>query len=112
MILAKEVLLHGRKKSRFPFGVDTLNELKTENIQHIISNSSHGRIYSCVVFYEDENVLTCPGCGHDIANTFSFCPNCGYKMYADSAEPLQCPTCNHPISSTFNFCSNCSVKLK
>lgn len=103
-----------RINKKATYVLDGLNEIGVDNIKQIIGVPGiYGHsINGYIVFYEDKGVCACPGCGHDISNTFSFCPNCGYKMYADTAESHKCPTCNRDISDTFNFCPNCSVKLK
>lgn len=62
------------------FTLDTLNEIKRENIVQIVTSCAMHGILSYVVFYENENVCTCPGCGHDLSNTFTFCPNCGRRL--------------------------------
>ncbi len=103
-----------RINKKATYVLDGLNEIGMGNIRQMIGVPGlYGNsINSYIVFYEDQNIHACPQCGHDISNTFSFCPNCGYKMYADKAESHKCPTCNHDISDTFNFCPNCSIKLK
>lgn len=60
--------------------IDSLNEIKRENIVQITTSCNMNGIVSYIVFYEKENVCTCPGCGHDISNTFSLCPNCGRSL--------------------------------
>ncbi|MEA5135291.1 MAG: zinc ribbon domain-containing protein [Candidatus Fimivivens sp.] len=92
--------------------IEPLNEIKSENIKHLIGLPGLGGLLGYVVFYEDENIYACPKCDHHISNTFSFCPNCGYKMSSEADEPRKCPGCSHDISSTFTFCPNCSIKLK
>lgn len=57
-----------------------LNELQKENIVELVGVSGNLGLMSYIVFYEDKGICTCPGCGHDISNTFSFCPNCGRKL--------------------------------
>ena len=74
--------------------------------------SSYIGVGGYIVYYEDENIYACPKCDHHISNTFSFCPNCGYKMSSEADEPRKCPGCSHDISSTFTFCPDCGTKLQ
>ena len=82
-----------KKVSALPFGkitkgtnqhatyiIETLNEIRRENIVQIVAELFTGSIVSYVVFYEDKDILVCPGCHHSLSTTFSFCPNCGRKL--------------------------------
>ena len=60
--------------------IETLNEIKRENIIQIVAELFTGSIVSYVVFYEDKDILVCPDCRHSLSTTFSFCPNCGRKL--------------------------------
>ncbi len=62
------------------FALNALNELQRESIVQIVASCTMQGIASYFVFYEKENICTCPGCGHDLSKTFSFCPNCGRKL--------------------------------
>ena len=89
-----------------------LNEIKSENIKFLTSFSDKFGLMGYVVFYEDENIYACPGCGHHISNTFSYCPNCAHKMGPSVDAPLKCPTCNNDVAYTFKHCPECGGKLK
>ena len=94
------------------FVMPYLNEIKSENIKFLAPISSYNGLMGYVVFYEDENIYACPGCGHHISNTFSYCPNCAHKMAPSVDAPLKCPTCNKDVAYTFEFCPHCAAKLK
>lgn len=89
-----------------------LNELKSENIKFLAPLSVGNGLIRYAIFYEDENIYACPGCGHHISNTFSYCPNCAHKMDPSVDAPLKCPTCNKDVAYTFEFCPHCAAKLK
>ena len=89
-----------------------LNEIRSENIKHIVGIPLSMGLCGYVVFYEDENIYACPGCGHHISNTFSYCPNCAHKMDPSVDQPLKCPTCNNDVAYTFKHCPECGGKLK
>ena len=59
--------------------LDGLNEIGRENIIQLAANLYSGTIVNYNVFYEDKGIFTCPECGHDISNTFSFCPQLRQK---------------------------------
>ena len=90
----------------------TLNEIKSENIKHVVPYNWDGHLCGYIIFYEDENIYACPGCGHHVSNTFSYCPNCAQKMDPSVDAPLKCPTCNKDVAYTFEFCPHCAAKLK
>ena len=94
------------------FALPFLNEIKNENIKHIVGIPVQNNLRGYVVFYEDENIYACPKCGHHISNTFSFCPNCAHKMDPSTDAPLKCPTCNNDVAYTFKHCPECGTKLK
>ena len=73
-------LIHARISDPPDYVVDCLNEIRDENVRHLVGIPSGSGLMGYVVFYENENVCTCPGCGHDLSNTFTFCPNCGRRL--------------------------------
>ena len=89
-----------------------LNEIRNENIHHIVGVPAQNGLRGYVVFYEDENIYACPGCGHHISNTFSYCPNCAHKMDPSVDAPLKCATCDNTVAYTFKHCPECGGKLK
>ncbi len=89
-----------------------LNEIRSENIKHIVGIPVQNSLKGYVVFYEDENIYACPKCGHHISNTFSYCPNCAHKMDASVDAPLKGPNCNSDVAYTFDVCPHCATKLK
>ncbi len=83
MIVSKSLRPPGLWKSPdeiTDFALNSLNEIKRENIVQIVASCTNTGITGYFVFYEKESIFTCPGCGHDISNTFSFCPNCGRRL--------------------------------
>lgn len=48
----------------------------------------------------------CPSCGVMVAQTFSFCPQCGVKL------KLTCPACENPVQKEWKVCPHCGEKLK
>ena len=89
-----------------------MNEIKSENIKHVTSYVWEGNLLGYIIFYEDDNIYACPGCGHHISNTFSYCPNCAHKMDPSVDAPLKCPTCNNDVAYTFDYCPHCATKLR
>ena len=118
MILTKVFMLPNRTKKIIPLDtppeylLEPLNELKTENIRYLVGLPGMSGLWGYVVFYEDENIYSCPGCGHHISNTFSYCPNCAHKMDPSADEPRKCPACDSTVSYTFKHCPECGNKLK
>ncbi len=114
MILQKKFLPEGRLKgiAKDSTILEALNEIKRENIIQINSLFNMSIVLGYDVFYEDENIYACPGCGHHISNTFSYCPNCAHKMSDSVDQPLKCPTCDSMVAYTFKHCPECGGKLK
>ena len=47
----------------------------------------------------------CPSCATPVAQSFSFCPQCGAKL------KLICPACENPVEKEWKVCPNCGEKL-
>lgn len=47
----------------------------------------------------------CPSCGALVAQSFSFCPQCGTKL------KLTCPACENPVEKDWKVCPHCGEEL-
>jgi adenylate cyclase len=48
-------------------------------------------------------MLSCSGCGYEVAPDFAFCPRCGRGL------PRRCSACGAPCEREFAFCPRCGV---
>lgn len=55
---------------------------------------------------EQDQQMTCPGCGRRIPAKGRFCPECGTPL------AKKCPKCNAAIEGDPRFCPECGEKLK
>ena len=71
-----------KKQKMFEYSNDTnfIASIGKENvmtISHLNLDSYHS---ACAIFYNDDELLTCPSCTREISNGFKFCPECGVKL--------------------------------